>query len=60
MKFLLDGDVITIDASMSKNVSVVRDDQKQVVVPPSFEVAIISAGVEMDPNVSIMIKKMNY
>ena len=36
VKFLLDGEVITIDANMSKTVSIVRDDQKQVVVPPSF------------------------
>ena len=28
VKFLLDGEVITIDASMSKTVSTVRDDQK--------------------------------
>ena len=28
VKFLLDGEVVTIDASMSKIVSVVRDDQK--------------------------------
>ena len=28
VKFLLDGEVITIDASMSKTVSAVRDDQK--------------------------------
>ena len=28
VKFLLDGEVVTIDASMSKTVSAVRDDQK--------------------------------
>ena len=60
VKFLFDGEVITIDASMSKTVSAVRDDQKQVVAPPSFQVAIISAGIEMDPKVSSMIKKMKY
>ena len=60
VKFLLDGEVITIDASMSKTVSAVRDDQKQVAAPPSFQVAIISAGVEKNPRVSSMIKKMNY
>ena len=49
-----------IDASMSKTVSVVRDDQKQVVVPPGFQVAMISAGIEMDPKVLSMIKKINY
>ena len=43
MKFLLDGEVITIDASMSKTVSAVRDDQKQVAAPPGFQVAMISA-----------------
>ena len=36
VKFLLDGEVITIDASMSKIMSVVRDDQKQVVALASF------------------------
>ena len=60
VKFLLDGEVITIDASMSKTVSIVRDDQKQVIAPPGFQVAMISAGIERDPRVSSMIKKMNY
>ena len=60
VKFLLDGEVITIDASMSKTVSVVRDEQKQVVAPPSFQVAMISVGIERDPRVSSMIKKINY
>ena len=36
VKFLLDGEVITIDASMSKTISAVRDEQKQVVTPPNF------------------------
>ena len=40
--------------------SAVRDDQKQVVTPPGFQVAMILAGIEMDPKVSSMIKKMNY
>ena len=60
VKFLLDGEVITIEASMSKMVSTVRDDQKQVVAPLGFQVAMISDGIEMDPKVSSMIKKMNY
>ena len=60
VKFLLDGEVITIEASMSKTVSIVRDDQKQVVAPPGFQVAMISDGIEMDPKVSSVIKKMNY
>ena len=60
VKFLLDGEVITIDASMSKTVSAVRDNQKQVIAPPGFQVAMISAGVEKDPRVASMIKKMNY
>ena len=60
VKFLLDGEVVTIDASMSKIVSAVRDDQRQVVVPPGFQVAMISAGIEKDPRVASMIKKMNY
>ena len=60
VKFLLDGEVITIDASMSKTVSAVRDDQKQVVAPHGFQVAIISNAIEMDSKVSSMIKKMNY
>ena len=60
MKFLLNGEVITIDASMSKTVSVVRDEQKQVVVPPGFHVAMISAGIERDSKVSSMMKKMSY
>ena len=42
VKFLLDGEVITIDASMSKTVSAIRDDQKQVVAPPGFQIAMIS------------------
>ena len=49
IKFLLDGEVIAIDASMSKTVSIVRDDQKQVVAPPDFQVAMILAIIEMDP-----------
>ena len=36
VKFLLDGEFITIYASMSKTVSAVRDDQKQVVTPSDF------------------------
>ena len=60
VKFLLDGEVITIEASMSNTVSTVRDNQKQVVSPPGFQVAIISYGIEMDPKVSSMINKMNY
>ena len=60
MKFLLDGEVITIDASMSKTVSVVRDEQKQVVAPPSFQVAMMLAGIEKDHRVSTMMKKMSY
>ena len=60
VKFFLDGEVITIDASMSKIVSVVRDEQKQVVAPPGFHVAMISAGIERDPRVSSMMKKMSY
>ena len=51
VKFLLDGEIITIDASMSKTVSIVRDEQKQVIEPPSFQVAMISAGIEKDPRV---------
>ena len=57
VKFLLDGEVVTIDASMSKIVSAVGDDQKQVVAPPGFQVAMVSAGFERDPRVSSMIKK---
>ena len=60
VKFLLDGEVITTDASMSKTMSAVRDDQKQVVAPLGFQVAMISNGIEMDPKVSSMIKEMNY
>ena len=60
VKFLLDGEVITIDASMSKTVSAVRDEQKQVVAPPGFHVAMISARIERDPRVSSMMKKMSY
>ena len=60
VKFLLDREVIAIDDSMSKTVSVVRDDQKQVITPPSFQVAMISTRIERDPRVSSMIKKMNY
>ena len=60
VKFLLDGEVITIDASMNKTVSTVRDEQKQVVAPPGSHVAMISTGIEKDPRVSSMMKKMNY
>ena len=60
VKFLLDGEIITIDASMSKIVSAVRDEQKQVIAPLDFQVAMISARIEKDPRVSSMIKKMNY
>ena len=60
VKFLLDGEVITIYASMSKTISAVRDEQKQVVAPPGFHVAMISAGIERDPRVSSMMKKMSY
>ena len=60
VKFLLDGEVITIYASMSKTVSAARDEQKQVIEPLGFQVAMISAGIEKDPRVSSMIKKMNY
>ena len=60
VKFLLDGEAITIDASMSKTVSAVRDEQKQVIAPPGFHVAMISARIERDPRVSSMMKKMNY
>ena len=60
VKFLLDGEVITIYASMSKTVSAVRDEQKQVISPPGFQVAIISIGVERDLRVSCIMKKMNY
>ena len=59
VKFLLDGEVITIDASMSKTVFAVRDEQKQIITPPGFQIAMISAGIERDPRVSSMIKKMN-
>ena len=57
VKFLLDGEVITIDASMSKTVSTVRDEQKQVVAPSSFYVAMISAEIERDSRVSSMIRR---
>ena len=36
VKFLLNREVITIDASMSKTVSAVRDEQKQVIAPLGF------------------------
>ena len=55
-----DGEVITIDANMSKTVSVVRDEQKQVVASSGFHVAMISTGIERDPRVSSMMKKMSY
>ena len=60
VKFLLNGEVINIDASMSKTVSAVKDEQKKVVAPPGFHVAMISTGIERDPRVSSMIKKMNH
>ena len=60
VKFFLDGEFITIDTSMSKTLSTVRDDQKQIIAPLSFQVAMISIGIERDPKVSSMIKKMNY
>ena len=45
---------------MSKTVSAVRDKQKQVVAPPGFQIAMISAGIEKDHRVSSMMKKMSY
>ena len=60
VKFLLDREVITVDAKMSKTVFAVRDEQKQVVSPPGFHVAMISTGIERDPRVSSMMKKMSY
>ena len=60
MKFLLDGEVVTIDASMNKTVSAVMDNQKQIVAPPGFQVAIISDGTMIDSKVASMFKKMNY
>ena len=60
VKFLLNGEVIIIDASMSKTVSTVRDDQKQVIAPLGFQVAVILARIKRDPIVSSMIKKINY
>ena len=60
VKFLLDGEVITIDASINKTISAVRDEQKQVVTPPGFHVAMISVGIKRDPRVSSMMKKMSY
>ena len=60
VKFLLDGEVITIDASMNKTVSAVRDEQRQVVTPQGFHVAMISTGIERNPRVSSIMKKMSY
>ena len=60
VKFLLDGEVITINASMNKTVSTVRDEQKQVVAPPGFHIAMISVRIERDSRVSSMMKKMSY
>ena len=31
-----------------------------MIAPPGFQVAMISAGIERDPRVLSMIKKMNY
>ena len=45
---------------MSKTVSIVRDEQKQVITPPGFQVAMILTGIERDPKVSSIMKKMNY
>ena len=45
---------------MSKTVSTVRDEHKQVIAPPGFQVAMISTRIKRDPRVSRMIKKMNY
>ena len=45
VKFLFDGEVVTIDASMNKTVSAVKNNQKQVVAPPGFQVATISEGI---------------
>ena len=36
VKFFLDGEIMTIDASMNKAVSAVKDNQKQVIAPPGF------------------------
>ena len=40
--------------------SAVRDEKKQVIAPPGFQIAMISARIKRDPRVSSMIKKMNY
>ena len=45
---------------MSKTISAVRDEQKQVVSPPGFHVAMISTRIEKDPRVSSIMKKMSY
>ena len=45
---------------MNKTVSTVRDEQKQVVAPPGFHVAMISARIERNPRVSSIMKKMSY
>ena len=60
VKFLLDREVITIDASMRKTVFAVKYEQKQVIAPLGFQVAMISTGIERDPRASSMMKKMNY
>ena len=60
VKFLLDGEVITIDASMSKTISAERDEHKQAVAPHVFQIAMISAGIKRDPKVSSMMKNISY
>ena len=60
VKFLLDRELVTIDASMNKNMSVVMDNQKQVVAPPYFQVAMTFDGTMMDSKVASMINNMNY
>ena len=36
VKFLLDGEVVTIDASTKRTVSAVGEGQKQIIAPPGF------------------------
>ena len=40
--------------------SIVRDEQKQVIIPLGFHVAMFSTGIKRDPRVSSMMKNISY
>ena len=60
IKFPYEGEVVTIDASMSKAVTTILDSQKQVIAPSDFQVAGILDGNKMDLKVIKIMELMQY